>query len=213
MSFEQVTMSQDDPNNCSSVYCWSTLTTFDWNQSSKQSGSYLLANLVEIHLKFQHYRCETYTNFINNSCKQVKSSLSPQQQQPVPQISLYDTSGNTISSDSQLKSVPVTPKPVSAEVTAVTTKRKPSDLGRKLNCLKKLYANTTRLNCFGKKKADNGNGFVSYKALPSPKGASCNESQLKHKSINKSEIVHCHQFGGLHATDVASEKVCDQGLS
>lgn len=64
-------MSKNEPlkdDDDLSVCCQSGLSDLDLdscNQKKEQAGEYLLANLLEIHLSFQHYRCETFANYLD----------------------------------------------------------------------------------------------------------------------------------------------------
>jgi len=49
-----------------------------WNEHKEESGKYLLASLLEIHLSFQHYRCETFANYFNHSLGSSLHLSSPQ---------------------------------------------------------------------------------------------------------------------------------------
>ena len=195
-------MSQDDQTYYR-VYCWSHVTSFDWNKTTSETGKYLHNNLVEIRLSFEHYRCETFANFANNQlcCDTIiASSLS----EPDPKL-VFKSCNNIIEDESvpDIESLPTTPKThLTTNDTDQTDRKKsrkkfkPSDLLRKLNCFKSFHSNsstTTSLNCFGRTK-------LSPKANTTSNGnelsvENSTESQLKHKSISKSQIVHCHQIG------------------
>lgn len=65
------TMSKnDDDKDDISVRCRSGLSDLDLdlcNRRKEEAGTYSLANLLEIRLSFQHYRCETFANCLRTS--------------------------------------------------------------------------------------------------------------------------------------------------
>lgn len=65
------TMSKnDDDKDDISVRCRSGLSDLDLdlcNRRKDEAGTYSLANLLEIRLSFQHYRCETFANCLRTS--------------------------------------------------------------------------------------------------------------------------------------------------